>query len=93
MALLSRLSLLYDRRPSRPFSSVQELGNGHKATSRFEFYKPRRANSTIQLAQSKELLSIVQSLETTLSTMPQGEARSIVEQTAKRLLGVASILA
>jgi hypothetical protein len=47
----------------------------------------------IQLAQSKELLSIVQSLETTLSTMPQGEARSIVEQTAKRLLGVASILA
>jgi hypothetical protein len=45
-----------------------------------------------QLAQSKELVSIVQALEATLAQMPPSDQRAKIEATAKRLLGVASVL-
>lgn len=45
-----------------------------------------------QLAQSREILSVVQSIEATVANMSPGEARDKLEETAKRLLGIASTL-
>ena len=45
-----------------------------------------------QLAQSREILDVVQRLQTLLTVVPPGEERIKLEESLKRLLNAASIL-